>query len=149
MNALFFSALLALLIACAVRGEVEVAEEIRRPKNNKINLGSAASFAVIAGSTVTSSGAIGTVVNGNLGLYPGVCVTGFPPGILNGNLQIANDAGLAAQSDLTVAYKNAKGKAADQVLTADLGGMKLAPGVYKYRGAASLNGVLTLEAGGC
>ncbi|KAJ1410239.1 hypothetical protein B484DRAFT_402980 [Ochromonadaceae sp. CCMP2298] len=73
MKALFFSALLALLIA---------------------------------------SGAIGTVVNGNLGLYPG-SVASFPPGILNGNLQIANAAGLAAQSDLTVAYNNDAGKAAD------------------------------------
>ena len=49
-----------------------------------IDLGSAGSFGVLAGATVTSTGA--TVVNGNLGVSPGSALTGFPPGIVTGGV---------------------------------------------------------------
>ena len=45
-------------------------------------LGTADSFAVLAGSTITNVGP--TVINGNVGLHPGTAVVGFPPGTLNG-----------------------------------------------------------------
>src|SRR3954451_9036642 len=51
-----------------------------------VALGSAANFSVLAGSTVTSSGA--TIVKGNLGLWPGTAVTGFPPGIVTGTKHV-------------------------------------------------------------
>ncbi len=55
------------------------------------NLGAAAGFVILAGSTVTSSGL--TVLTGDLGVSPGSAVTGFPPGILNGTKQFISGAG--------------------------------------------------------
>ena len=53
-----------------------------------VNLGAAASFAVLAGSTVANTGL--STVNGDLGVSPGSAVTGFPPGIVHGNQHVAD-----------------------------------------------------------
>src|SRR5688572_29316668 len=70
-----------------------------------VPLGSTSTFRVLAGSTVTSTGA--TTVNGDLGLSPGTAVTGFPPGIVNGTIHAGDPAAAQAQLDLTVAYNDA------------------------------------------
>jgi hypothetical protein len=110
------SFLLLALLACAVCAKAA-------------DLGAASSYAVLAGSTITSTDAAGTTVTGNMGVYPGTAVTGFAevdggPGIHNGILDAANGAALAAQNALTVAYNNAAGLAAIADYTnQDLGGM--------------------------
>ncbi|KAJ1415656.1 hypothetical protein B484DRAFT_467153, partial [Ochromonadaceae sp. CCMP2298] len=117
-----------------------------------IDLGDASSYAILAGSAVTTSGAIDSVVTGNVGVYPGTSITGFPPGgtaIVYGDLDIANTAAFDAQAALTSAYDTAAGLAADAVLSdLDLAGMTLLTGVYKFAAEAALNGVLTLDANG-
>lgn len=96
-----------------------------------IGLGTADSFAVLAGAGVTNTGP--TFINGDLGACPTPAITGFPPGVVNGTIH-AGDAGcLQAQSDLTIAYNDAAGRAPTTTYPGvkDLGGLTLTPGVYK------------------
>jgi type VI secretion system secreted protein VgrG len=112
-----------------------------------ITLGTAGNFAVLAGSTVTNTGA--TVINGgDVGVSPGTAITGFPPGTITPPYTThAGDAVAAqAQSDLTTAYNAAAGLAPTQNLTGqNLGGLTLTPGVYFFSSSAQLTGTLTLD----
>jgi hypothetical protein len=111
-------------------------------------LGTAGSFAVLAGQTATNTGS--TVISGNLGVSPGTAVTGFPPGIVGGGTIHAADAvALQAQNDLTAAYNTLAGLPSTSNLTGqDLGGLVLIPGVYYFKDSAQLTGLLTLNAQG-
>jgi hypothetical protein len=114
-----------------------------------VNLGTASSFAVLAGSTVTNTGP--SMIDGNVGVSPGTAITGFPPGTVVPPYTIhAGDAVAAqAQSDLTTAYNFAAGEAPDLNLTGqNLGGLILTPGVYFFSSSAQLTGTLTLNAQG-
>ena len=51
-----------------------------------IDLGCAGPFAVLAGSTITSTGP--SIINGNVGLSSGSALIGFPPGIINGHRKL-------------------------------------------------------------
>jgi hypothetical protein len=113
-----------------------------------VDLGTADSFAVLAGSSVTNTGS--TTIHGNLGVWPGAVVTGFPPGNVSGGTTHANDGvAMQAQSDLTTAYNFAAGESCGNSLTGtDLGGLTLTPGVYCFSSSAQLTGALTLNAQG-
>jgi hypothetical protein len=112
------------------------------------NLGAAGSFAVLAASTVTNAGA--SAINGNLGLSPGISVTGFPPGMLAGTQHISDPMTAQAQLDLTAAYNDAAGRTVGAIaLAGNLGGMTLAPGLYKSTSSLEISsGDLTLDAQG-
>ena len=114
-----------------------------------LRLGLAERYAILSGSTVTSTGTVGTVVTGKIGVFPGYAVTGFRPAVLIGSIDSANGAAGGAKGALTAAYNALAGKAFNTTLSnQDLGGMTLFPGVYKFDAAAAMNGMLTLDARG-
>src|SRR3954463_4508064 len=100
------------------------------------SLGSAGSFAVLGGSTVTNTGS--SLITGDLGVSPGSAVTGFPPGVVvSGTIHAADAVAAAAQTSLTTAYNNLAGQACTQDLTGqDLGGKVLTAGVYCFSSSA-------------
>jgi hypothetical protein len=119
---------------------------VSNPIAAQISLGTAQSFGVLGGSTVTNTGA--TTVNGNVGVSPGTAVTGFPPGVIIGGAIHNNDAvAVQAQNDLTIAYNDIASTPCTVDLTGqNLGGLTLTPGVYCFSSSAQITGALTLNA---
>ncbi|MDO8720938.1 MAG: ice-binding family protein [Syntrophales bacterium] len=110
-------------------------------------LGSAENFAVLGGSAVTNTGS--TTITGDVGIYPGSAITGFPPGLVTGTIHGPGAVSLQAQSDVTTAYTGLAAMPYNSVLTGqDLGGLTLTSGVYKFDSSAQLTGTLTLDAQG-
>jgi uncharacterized protein (TIGR03437 family) len=110
-----------------------------------VPLGTANTYGVLAGTTITNTGA--TTINGNLGLYPGTSVTGSP--IVIGTSNVNNAAAITAKSDLRAAFLNAAGRTGPTLVAGGaLGGRILTPGLYKDDGAPAslgLTGTLTLD----
>jgi hypothetical protein len=113
-----------------------------------IDLGAASSFEVLAQATVTNTGA--TVINGDLGLTPGSAVTGFPPGTVNGTIQIDNAPVIAALASLMTAYGDAAGRSGPTTVAENLAGLTLTPGLYTSAATSFeiTGGNLTLDAQG-
>ncbi|MBB5829226.1 ice-binding family protein [Micromonospora carbonacea] len=110
-----------------------------------VNLGTAANFSVLAGSTVTNTGP--SFLAQSLGVHPGNTAPGFPPGVVAGEIHLGDAVALQAKNDLTTAYNDAAGRTPFTILPAELGGTTLTPGVYRI-GAAQLTGTLTLNTQG-
>jgi hypothetical protein len=130
------------IVLCAVLGVcLNAANPLPVP------LGTASTYAVLGGSTVTNTGP--TVVSGDLGLSPGSAVTGFPPGIVVGGAIHVNDApAMQAQNDLTTAYNDAAGRLLPTTVSGDIGGQTLVPGVYKSTSSLMITGSLILDGQG-
>jgi uncharacterized repeat protein (TIGR01451 family) len=112
-----------------------------------VPLGTAANFAVLAGSTITNTGL--TAIDGNIGLSPGTSVTGFPPGQVNGTIHAADSVALQGQTDLTAAYGNAAARSVSAIIPVELGGTTQTSGVYdSAAGTFGITGTLTLDAQG-
>jgi hypothetical protein len=115
-----------------------------------VGLGTAGPFVVLGGTKVTNVGP--SVLNGNLGISPGTELEGFGlPAVINGATHATDEVAAKAQLDLTTAYDVAAGQSvlpANDLSGTDLGGLKLAPGTYRYNAAALLTGALTLDAEG-
>jgi hypothetical protein len=115
-----------------------------------VPMGSACNFGTLGGSTVTNVVSAGTAVTGDIGVWPGSAITGFPPGTLTGTEYIDDAVAMTAQGDLTTAYNDAAAAPGGAVLLADIGGETLPPGVYKTTSAQpslGITGNLTLAAG--
>ena len=142
-----FHALILVVVSAAVLLSASVASDSTAP--SAPSLGRASSFAVLGGSTVTSTGA--TRISGDVGVSsPGVSVTGFPPGTTTGGgHHVGDPAANQAQRDAQTAYAALADQACTMPLTGqDLGGKRLLPGVYCFTSSAQLTGQLALDARG-
>jgi len=110
-----------------------------------VNLGTAKSFAVLAGTTITNTGA--TTIKGDVGLDPGTAVTGFTTVTLDGTQHLADAVALKAKNDLVTAYNDAAGATPVNNVPTELGGTTLKPGVYASD-TLELTGALTLDGKG-
>jgi hypothetical protein len=118
-----------------------------------VNLGTASSFAVLAGSTITDAGGASTIITGDVGLYPGTAI-GLTAGQVPGGTIYAAGTGsdtllIGATTDLTTAYNDAKGRSVDSTVGTELGGTTRTPGVYdSASGTFGITGTLTLNGDG-
>ena len=105
------------------------------------SLGSAGSFAVLAGTAVTCTR---STVNGDLGVYPGTAVTQNSC-VVNGTIHAGDGVAKQAQSDFRSAYAAFGAITCTQTVTGTLAGVTLTPGVYCLD-SSEKTGVLTLDA---
>ena len=109
-----------------------------------VPLASAATFAVLGGSTVTSTGL--TVLHGDLGVSPGTSITGFGPGVVKGGQTYAGGPVAAqAQADLAIAYTYAAGLPNPSPIPGDIGGTTITPGLYAAGSSLGITGTVTLD----
>jgi len=114
-------------------------------------LGSAQSFAVLGGASVTNIGP--TTLTGDLGVWPGSSITPgagftFLSGVVQNTPPGGDPVSFAAHNDLVAAYGALAALPATGNLTGqDLGtlGAPLTPGVYTFDSTAALTGTLTLD----
>jgi hypothetical protein len=137
------------VVATSSTHEIAFTSYTQKVRPERIDLGSAGAFAVLAGSTVTNT-ALLTTINGDLGLWPGSAVTGFPPGVVNGTIHAGDVVAKQAKADLTTAYLSAAGRSNSPVTVAgNLGGRTIYPGLYKSTSSLAISsGDLTLDARG-
>jgi len=146
------------------------------PSAAAVNLGAACTFGILAASTVTNTGGThvtGPAPSGDLGLSPGSSATGFQdppantyapagtgthtagPGLVSGIIHLTDappspNNAADAQAALTVAYNDLAGRTtpAPTIVAGDLGGLTLAPGLYKSTSTLGITGTLTLDGQG-
>jgi ice-binding like protein len=112
-------------------------------------LGTASTYGILAGASVTCAGPPGTI-NADVGISPGSTLTGFGPGLctITGQTRLATPPADTAQLDLTTAYNVLAGLPCNTTIVADLGGTTITPGVYCGSSSVGVTGTLTLNGGG-
>ncbi len=109
-----------------------------------VPLGTANSFAVLAGSGTTDTGP--TTINGDIGTFPTPSMTVTGSETVNGTNHAGDAVTQQAKIDLVTAYNNAAGEGPTTPIVADLGGQTLEPGVYNSASSIGLTGTVTLDA---
>ncbi|GHH64151.1 hypothetical protein GCM10017673_06320 [Streptosporangium violaceochromogenes] len=112
-----------------------------------VSLGAAADYAVVAGTAVVNTGF--TRVVGGLAVSPGSALTGFPPGVVTGQVNRGNAAAATVMADVVTARNNVAARPTTATVPVELGGTTKAPGVYQSAGTSfTVTGTLTLDAQG-
>ena len=109
-----------------------------------VDLGQAAGYAVISGASVANTD--DSTVRGDIGAP--AMPSGFPPGVLVGNMQVGS-ADATAYNDMLTAYTEVQSRTGGAALPA-LAGATLTPGLYTSAAAAGLaaSANVTLDGGG-
>jgi Ice-binding-like len=107
------------------------------------SLGSAGSFAVLAGTAVTCTD---STVNGDVGEFPGTTVTRTSC-VVHGTIHAGDGVAQQAQSDFQSAYSAFGALTCTSTVTGTLAGKTLTPGIYCIDSTAK-TGLLTLDAQG-
>lgn len=115
-----------------------------------------ATFSVLGASTVTNTGA--TTLTGDLGVSPGLAITGESTITVNGTnaatsgnpfVQAGDVVSGLAQNQLATAKTELGSLGAGTLLPANLAGLSLTPGIYTVpAGTSNLTGTLTLNGQG-
>src|SRR5437879_4016810 len=93
-----------------------------------VPLGTAAPFAVLAGSGITNTGP--TTITGDVGTHPTPAQTGFGSVTLSGTNHGSDAVTQGAKTDLVTAYNDAAGRLSVTTVATELGGQNLVAGVY-------------------
>ncbi len=131
--------LLAALVACVTN----------RAQAQAIVMGMSNSFGILSGSSVTASASPG-VETGDVGVSPGSAIT-LGGMVVTGGVFSSVPPATTGHADAQTAYNQMMALPVTPVvgvLSGDLGGKTLAPGVYSYSSSAQLTGVLTLSGQG-
>jgi hypothetical protein len=126
-------------LLCALTGTAQAAA-------TSVPLGTAASFAVLAGSGITNTGP--TTISGNIGTFPTTTISGSASIAQTGTNHGGDAVTQGAKHDLVTAYGTAAGEGPPAAVTGNLGGRTLRAGVYKAATSMGLTGALTLDAAG-
>jgi LPXTG-motif cell wall-anchored protein len=116
-----------------------------------VGLGSASSFAVLAGAGITNTGptTVSGSAGGDMGSHPTGSFTGEADVTTSGTKYLAAETAVAdAKAALVTAYDDAAGRIPATTVSADLAGQTLLPGVYNSATSLGLTGALTLDAEG-
>jgi type VI secretion system secreted protein VgrG len=119
--------------------------------NPVIRQGTTSTYGVLAGSTVTNTGAttISGTAGGDIGLSPGTSFTGSASVTTSGVLHITDTAASIAQTDLVTAYNDLGIPTPTTLGAPDLAGQTLLPGTYATAAGTFANsGTLTFDAQG-
>lgn len=115
-----------------------------------VPLGAAANFAVLAAASITNT-ATPTMITGDVGVWSGTSMTGFPPGIVNGTIHVNDTTAQAGEGALAIAYQDAAGRVgAFTPAVGNVGGLTFTPGLYRSDTSTAISGGgnLTLDAQG-
>jgi len=112
-------------------------------------LGTAATYGILAGASVTCASPPGTI-NADVGISPGTATTGFGPGLctITGATHLGDAIAAQAQVDLTATYNALVAYTCTTAIVADLGGTTITPGVYCSGSSVGVTGTLTLDGQG-
>jgi len=112
-----------------------------------LSLNAFAGFGLLAASTITNVPGTNSKITGDVGVFPGSSITGFESVRISGSFHLADYVAAAAQNSITTAFTSGM-SLSGVTIPADLGGLRLTPGVYSNTTSVGITGTLILDGEG-